>query len=69
MARVLKEDWLAVAEGSIYPDLHPAGSELQGELLQRAEKLGKMVESKARGVAKNAAEAEAAKKAAEGGNA
>jgi hypothetical protein len=73
MAKVLKSDWLAVAVGDIYPVLHPAGSELSGELLQRAEGLGLLVDSetpaqaKARqkAEAKAAEEAEAARLAAE----
>lgn len=65
MARVLKTDWLAVASGNIYPDLYPAGSELKGELLERAEMLGKMTDAETPAQVKNRQKAEA--KAAEGG--
>jgi hypothetical protein len=65
MARILREDWFAVAQGDIYPVLHQAGSELTGELLRRAEGLGKMVDSEtpAQTRAREKAEAKAAQEA------
>lgn len=43
---ILKQDWLAVPEGEIYPVQFRAGDTLTGELLDRAEALG-IVERKA----------------------
>lgn len=37
---MLKSDWLAAAEGEIYPKLYVAGTVLSGELLARAISLG-----------------------------
>jgi hypothetical protein len=59
----LKKDWHAVPAGAIYPVMYPAGTELSGELLDRAQALG-LVEtakqSKAQRLADEAAaEAEA----------
>jgi len=42
----LKEDWLAVPAGAIYPVQYAAGTELTGELLERAKSLGKVDEVK-----------------------
>lgn len=65
MARILKKDWLAVAVGEIYPVLHDAGSTLTGELLDRAEGLGLMVDDETPAQAKRrlAAEAKVAEEA------
>jgi hypothetical protein len=46
MAFKLKQDWLAVPVGAIYPNLYAAGTELTGELLERAKGLGKVEEVK-----------------------
>ena len=59
MARILKEDWLAVPAGAIYPNLYKAGAALTGELLDRAEALGKMTDDPAQAEAAAQAEAEA----------
>lgn len=47
---MLKEDWLAVPAGEIYPKLFRAGDVLTGELLDRARALG-LIEDKALGAA------------------
>ena len=47
---MLKQDWLAVPEGKIYPELFRAGTELTGELLDRAKSLG-LIEVKSLGSA------------------
>lgn len=46
MAFKLKADWLAVPAGEIYPVQFVAGTELTGELLERAKGLGKVEEVK-----------------------
>ena len=43
---ILKQDWLAVPEGAIYPVQYRAGDVLTGELLDRARVLG-LIEDKA----------------------
>lgn len=43
---ILKQDWLAVPEGEIYPVQFVAGDTLTGELLDRARGLG-LIEDKA----------------------
>jgi hypothetical protein len=43
---ILKQDWLAVPEGQIYPVQFVAGETLTGELLDRARGLG-LIEDKA----------------------
>jgi hypothetical protein len=47
---MLKQDWLAVPEGKLYPKLFRAGTELTGELLDRAKSLG-LIEGKSLGSA------------------
>lgn len=42
---MLKEDWLAVPAGEIYPKLFRAGEVLTGELLARAMNLGLIEDS------------------------
>lgn len=40
MAKKLKTDWFAASEQDLHPQLYPAGTELTGDLLDRAEALG-----------------------------
>jgi hypothetical protein len=42
---MLKADWLAAAQGEIYPTLYPAGTILTGELLDRARAAGLIEEA------------------------
>ncbi len=58
----LKKSWDAVKVGEIYPQHYPAGTELEGELLERAKGLG-LVESSKEASARKKAEADAAAEA------
>jgi hypothetical protein len=55
---MLLKDWLAVPEGKIYPEMFMAGSELTGELLDRASVLGLIADRNSGKAAKHQAEAE-----------
>lgn len=58
---MLKEDWFAVPDGEIYPQMFAKGTVLNGNMLARAKALGLVDELPARAAPQN----KAAKKAPE----